>query len=759
MTATDTQVRIAMRERARGKTREQAAAKANLRSRQTVAKYEELRTYPSEMKRPRAYRTHADDFAEDWPEIEAMLQEGPELEAKALFEWLCEQKPEKYRAGQLRTFQRRVEQWRGLNQSQVASLDQVREPGETIQLDGTWLTELEVTIRGELFKHLLIHCVLPYSNWEWGRVTQSESLSAVRLGLQSSLRKLGYVPESVQTDNSAAATRRLGVAEEGEAGQHRDYTAGYLQLLEHYGLKAESTHVASPNENGDVEAQNGVFKRALKQQLLLRGSRDFDDIEAYEAFLFEMMEKRNRSRQPRVDEEIAVMRPVTATPLATSLMQKVRVSRSSVVRVLKKTYSVPTSLIGKEVTVHIQEWTVDVYYAGQWVERLPRAIGEQSHHINYRHIIDSLLRKPGGFRGYRFREDLFPRLVFRQAWEQLQQWHSPRRADLLYLQILHLAARTLEEDVAIALELLVQSGQTWSLEEVKLLLEPEPAAVPLLETGPVELGVYDQLLAEFAHEQLRTYCKALRLPTLSEVLSDTLVRAERESWPLESCLLHLLEQEVEGRRRRRIERLMQQSQLPPGKTLAQFDYNRLPLRIRRQLANLEKGDFVDRSQNVLFFGLPGTGKTHTAAGLGHALIETGRSVLFIPTFKLVGRLLAAKRDYELERELRRLDRFDVVILDDIGYVQQSREEMEVLFTFLAERYERRSLMITSNLVFSEWDKIFKDPLTTAAAIDRIVHHSIIVEFGKEIGSLRMEEAARRNQQVLTASNREQKDVG
>lgn len=261
------------------------------------------------------------------------------------------------------------------------------------------------------------------------------------------------------------------------------------------------------------------------------------------------------------------------------------------------------------------------------------------------------------------------------------------------------------------------------------------------------------------HEQLRTYCKALRLPTLAEVLGETLGRAERESWSMESCLLHLLEQEVEGRRRRRIERLMRQSQLPPGKTLAQFDYSRLPLRIRRLLPKLEQGDFVDRSQNVLFFGLPGTGKTHAAAGLGHSLIETGRSVLFIPTFKLVGRLLAAKRDYELERELRRLDSFDVVILDDIGYVQQSREEMEVLFTFLAERYERRSLIITSNLVFSEWDKIFKDPLTTAAAIDRIVHHSIIIEFGNDIKSLRMEEAARRHQHDLAAFESEQKHVG
>lgn len=261
------------------------------------------------------------------------------------------------------------------------------------------------------------------------------------------------------------------------------------------------------------------------------------------------------------------------------------------------------------------------------------------------------------------------------------------------------------------------------------------------------------------HEQLLTYCKSLRLPGLSDVLAETLARAQREAWSIETCLLHLLESEVEGRRRRRIEHLLKQAQLPPGKTLAQFDQRRLPLRIRRLLPQLQAGDFVDRCQNLLFFGLPGTGKTHCAAGLGHALIETGRSVLFLPTFKLVGRLLVAKRDYALERELRRLDKFEVIILDDIGYVQQSREEMEVLFTFLAERYERRSLMITSNLVFSDWNKIFKDPLTTAAAIDRIVHHSIIIEFGKEIKSLRMEEAAQRNQQPLAASDQEPTSVG
>jgi len=245
-------------------------------------------------------------------------------------------------------------------------------------------------------------------------------------------------------------------------------------------------------------------------------------------------------------------------------------------------------------------------------------------------------------------------------------------------------------------------------------------------------------------ESLRLHCKSLRLPSMAAIMSETLDTAQRESWSLETTLLTLLEQELAGRERRRIERLLKRSGLPEGKTLDQFDLKRLPLKAQRQLQQLAAGDFVDRAGNALFFGLPGTGKTHAAAGVSHALVQTGRSLLFTPTYKLVGRLLRAKRDYELDTELRRLDQFQVVVLDDIGYVQQSREEMEVLFTFLAERYERRSVMITSNLVFSEWDQIFKNPLTTAAAIDRVVHHSVIVEFGPEVTSRRAEEAARRN---------------
>jgi DNA replication protein DnaC len=251
---------------------------------------------------------------------------------------------------------------------------------------------------------------------------------------------------------------------------------------------------------------------------------------------------------------------------------------------------------------------------------------------------------------------------------------------------------------------------------------------------------------------LSVHLRALKLPSFGLHHEEVAEKAEREGWSFVQYLHHLAEMEVADRVTRKIERLRKRSGLPPEKTLATLDVTRLPTKVRRLLPKLCEGSFLERAENVLAFGLPGRGKSHTLSAIGHELVNRGFAVLYVPTYKLVQRLLVAKRDLALEAEIRRLDRFDAVLLDDIGYVQQDREEMEVLFTFLAERYERRSVMITSNLVFSQWDRIFKDAMTTAAAIDRIVHHSVILELTGQ--SFRSDEAEKRNRSGRPARRKE-----
>ncbi len=242
---------------------------------------------------------------------------------------------------------------------------------------------------------------------------------------------------------------------------------------------------------------------------------------------------------------------------------------------------------------------------------------------------------------------------------------------------------------------------------------------------------------------LRVLLRSLKLPSFQRAWQEVARSAEQGGWTYGAYLDHLARLEVEERRRRRIERQVKASALPSTKTLGSLDLEKLPTKVRRTLPRLCEGGFVERGDNLLLFGLPGRGKTHVACAIGHELLQRGHQVFFTSTNLLVQRMLAAKRDLSLERALKTLDRFDALILDDIGYVQQDRAEMEVLFTLLAERYERRSVIITSNLVFSQWDQIFKDPMTTAAAIDRVVHHSVILELTGP--SIRNEQALARSQ--------------
>jgi DNA replication protein DnaC len=247
-------------------------------------------------------------------------------------------------------------------------------------------------------------------------------------------------------------------------------------------------------------------------------------------------------------------------------------------------------------------------------------------------------------------------------------------------------------------------------------------------------------------EEIGRLLSGFKLPTVAEELVRRMTEAGHgDALPI---VLEVLRDEAEARQGRRVDRLRRASQLLPAKRFDSLDSNRLPRELAKKLRELERGNFLERDVNVLAFGLPGTGKTHAACAVGHALVERGHSVLFTPTFKLVQELLAAKRALELPRALRKLDAFELLILDDIGYVQQEPEEVEVLFTLMAERYERRSLLITSNLMFSEWDRIFKNPMTTAAAIDRLVHHSVILEFN--VPSYRSAEAGERKKNSKAA---------
>lgn len=239
-------------------------------------------------------------------------------------------------------------------------------------------------------------------------------------------------------------------------------------------------------------------------------------------------------------------------------------------------------------------------------------------------------------------------------------------------------------------------------------------------------------------ERLNEQLKELRLPTFREQFQPLADQAVREGLSYPQYLAELTSRECQSRNHSRVQRLLRNSHLLQGKTWDQFQWSRVPLQVARQLQSLREGTFLDRRENLLVFGKPGSGKTHLLAALGEQLVQQGRSVLFATCSLLVQELLAAKRDLKLERFIKRLASFEALILDDLGYVQQSREEMEVLFTLLAERYERGSVLLTSNLAFSQWEQIFKDPMTTAAAIDRLVHHSVIIELN--IPSYRLETA-------------------
>jgi len=474
----------------------QAAMKADM-DRKTARKYVAAGKLPSELKQPRDWRTRPDPFEAHWPDIEARLRETPEFEAKTLFDLLQQQYPGRYEDGQLRTLQRHVKRWRAAHgPDREVVLAQQHRPGEAAQTDFTHATELAVTIAGQLFVHLLCVLVLPYSNWQWATVCLSESILALRKGVQRALFQLGRVPRYHQTDGSTAATHKIpeGQAEHVE-GNQRLFNTEYVALMRHLGMTPRLIELGEKEQNGDVEASNGAIKRRLEQALLVRGSRDFESVDAWQAFIDETLRKANANRGRRVAEDLAAMRELDVSKLPEYVEEDVRVSEWSTVRVKHCAYSVPSRLIGEWVRVRIFEDRLEVRFADELQLACERLRGRNLHRIDYRHVIWSLVRKPGGFARYVYREEMFPSLVFRKAYDAIQAARPGTKGDLEYLRILHLAASTMEADVAAALAQLQTVGTPITVDAVKALTAPATAvAVPALAAMPVDLTEYDALL-------------------------------------------------------------------------------------------------------------------------------------------------------------------------------------------------------------------------------------------------------------------------
>lgn len=474
-----------------------SAMKAGMH-RETARKYLRRSKPPEELQAKHTWRTRPDPLAEIWPKAEAQLKEAPELEAKALLVHLTGDRPEGVAGLPLRTFQRRVQQWRlrhGPDHEVFFPQDWV--PGRAMQLDWTHAEELGIRVGGRSYDHLLCHAVLPYSNWEWATRCQSESLLSLKHGLQAGLYRLGRVPAELRVDHSSAATHQVG------RGPERALNREFLSLCEHYGLKPATIGVGRPNENGDVESSNGHLKRRLGQHLLLRGSRDFGTEAEYEGFLVGVLERANAGRKVRLAEELAVMQPLPVTRLSEYDEVYCRVSAASTIRVKKKGYSVPARLIGQELKVEVYETELKLYAGRECVGVLPRERGERGMVLDYRHVIDHLLRKPGAFEGYRYREELFPRRTFRQAYDRLVIQHGPRRGAVEYLRLLKLASEVNEDDLELLLiEFVCPPYPAWSVDRLREAMQPPPLRVlPNLSLEP-EWQSYDGLLAgapEVAH--------------------------------------------------------------------------------------------------------------------------------------------------------------------------------------------------------------------------------------------------------------------
>ena len=487
---TDAQVRRLREKRMDGNTVGAAAAAAGMCER-TARRWQEG-PFPSSTKTPRTWRTRDDPFSSVWttdvvPRLAADTERR--LQALTLFDWLCRQYPGRFQPGQVRTLQRHVRDWRAQHGSDVeAYFEQTAVPGREGALDFTDARKLGVTIQGEAFAHLLFEWVLSFSGWTYVALAASETFEALVEGLQGALWTLGAVPAVVRHDNLSAATHEL------KRSGGRQLTERFRGVLDHYGLRSSRIQPREAHENGVVEQAHFRTKTAVEQALLLRGHADFVDEATYLTFVREVVErKRNAPTAGRLAEERAHLRPLPSTPVPNYTTFTSLVRRWSTIRVGGRTYSVPSRLLGHTVEARQHPTTVEVFYRGHLTETMPRIRGEAEHRIDYRHIIGSLVRKPGAFARYRYREELFPSLTFRQAYDALGVTHG-ERADVEYVRLLHLAATTSERQVEATVRALLEEDRPFDYASVRGLVTPTIPHVPAVHIPMPDLAQYDALL-------------------------------------------------------------------------------------------------------------------------------------------------------------------------------------------------------------------------------------------------------------------------
>ena len=488
---TDGQVCRLRRELDSGTSLASAARRTGM-SNKTARHYRDHSALPGvrrKLRGPRSYRTRPDPFAAVWPMVEERLRTEPRLLAKTLFDWLRLEHPGLFLDSHRRTFERRVRQWRArLGPNKAIMFRQVHEAGEFAASDFTHMNSLNITIAGRKFDHMVYHFVLTYSNWESVTVCASESFEALSDGLQNAFWELGGVPRRHRSDSLSAAVNNLSAT--------REFQTRYRDLLAHYDVTGQRINVRQAHENGDAESSHGHYKTAVDQALLLRGSRDFACHEEYVGFLKQTAATRNVGRQDRFAEELAALRRLPDQRLSSCRKIPCRVDTGSLIHIHRNTYSVHSRLIGEQVEAWLFADHVEVWYADKLVDTLPRLVGRDRHAVHYRHVIDSLIRKPGAFANYVYREDLFPTTRFRIAYDRFCEGRDNRKGVKDYLKILHHAAHNSEAAIDDALRVLLANDAPLSVAMVIAMAEastelPHPTMVVV---GPPDLKEFDALL-------------------------------------------------------------------------------------------------------------------------------------------------------------------------------------------------------------------------------------------------------------------------